>query len=249
MIGQINAGLALAGANPTNSAVTTVGAATLTAAQINGGIITRSGSVAAYTDTTDTAANIIAGIPGAGVGTAYLMEINNTVGFTETLAAGTGVTLAGLTSLPPGSTGLFLVSVTSATAVTMTGIGVSSNVSLPPAQYVTAALTAGTIPAASIVGADFCVWKNTGTTPGAQTFPTAATLYAAIPGAYVGLTTLFRVVNTGSGTLTLTADAGATVTIVGSHAAVLTNTFVDYTLQFTTATAATVTSVGAGTSP
>src|SRR5437016_14091493 len=56
--------LAAAGVNAAsfNTADTTVGAATLTAAEIVGGVITRSGSTAAYTDTTDTAANNIAAL-------------------------------------------------------------------------------------------------------------------------------------------------------------------------------------------
>jgi len=119
---------------------------------------------------------------------------------------------------------------------------------LAPAKFTTAALTAGTIPAASIVGAEHCIWQNTGATPGAQTFPTAATLYAAITGAYVGLVTIFRVVNTGAGTLTLTADAGTTVTITGT-ATIATNVWREYTITFTSATAATVQSIGSGVSP
>lgn len=119
---------------------------------------------------------------------------------------------------------------------------------LPAAKFTTASLSAGAIPAASITGAALSVWQNTGATPGAQTFPSAATLFAAIPGAYVGMVVMFRVVNTGAGTLTLTADAGATVTLAGT-ATVATNVWRDYTLRFTSATAATVQSVGSGVSP
>ena len=59
---------------------------------------------------------------------------------------------------------------------------------------------------------------------------------------------MFRIVNTGAGTLTLTADGGATVTLTGT-ATVATNVFRDYTLTFTSATAATIQSVGSGVSP
>lgn len=250
MVAQANAGFASAGVQNfvSNSAVSTVGAATLTAAQIISGLITRSGSVAAYTDTTDTAAAIIAAIPGYAVGQTFYLSINNTTAFAETLAGGSGVTLTGNIVIPAGSTGLFLVKITSATAVSMIGVGVSANTSLPDAKFTTAALTAGTIPAASIVGANICYWQNTGTTPGAQTFPTAAVLFAAIPNAYVGMSTIFRVINTGSGTLTLTADAGPTITITGT-ATIAQNITRDYVITFTSAIAATVQSVGSGVSP
>lgn len=118
----------------------------------------------------------------------------------------------------------------------------------PGFKFTTAALTAGAIPAASIVGARMSFWQNTGATPGAQTFPSAAVLFAAIPNSYVGLVQAFRVINTGAGTLTLTADVGATVTITGT-ATIAQNVTRDYTITFTSAIAATVQSVGSGVSP
>lgn len=250
MVAQANAGFATAGVQGflSNTAVATVGAATLTATQLVGGVITRSGSVAAYTDTTDTAVAIVAAIPGYAVGQSWYISIVNTTAFPEAIAGGVGVTASGNLVIPAGSTGLFLSRITSATATTLQGVGISSNTALPYKKFTTAALTAGTIPAASIVGAAMCYWQNTGATPGAQTFPTAATLFAAIPNAYVGMVTGFRVINTGAGTLTLTADAGPTITIAGT-ATVAQNITRDYTLTFTSAIAATVQSVGSGVSP
>lgn len=235
-----------------NTAISTVGAGTLTAAAIVGGLITRSGSTAAFTDTTDTAAAIVAAIETAGgvpeAGMSFYLKIINTTAFLDTLAGGSNVTLAGISAIPGISTLTALVTLTSLTAVSIRGVEVANNAPLPSAKFTTAALTAGTIPAASIVGAEVCYWQNTGATPGAQTFPTAATLYAAIPGAYVGLTTVFRVINTGAGTLTLTADGGATVTLAGT-ATVAQNVTRDYAITFTSATAATVQSIGSGVSP
>lgn len=78
-----------------------VGASTLTAAMIATGIINRSGSTAGYTDTTDTAANIILALQGNNpfvevlAGTSFRLRVINTVAFLLTLAAGVGVTLGG----------------------------------------------------------------------------------------------------------------------------------------------------------
>lgn len=230
------------------TALTTNGAGVITAAGIAGGVTLRSGAAAAATDTTATADLIIAARPNVAIGDSWEYTYQNNVAFAMTLVGGVGVTVSGTTVVSPQSSSRFLVTYTAASTITIVGIANGQNAPLPPTKFTTAALAAGTIPAASIVGAKMCIWQNTGATPGAQTFPTAATLFAAIPGAYVGLVTMFRVVNTGAGTLTLTADAGPTITITGT-AATITNTWRDYTLTFTSAIAATVQSVGSGVSP
>lgn len=100
--------------------ITTVGAGTLTAAAIAGGVINRSGPTAAYTDTTDTAANIIAALPNAQLGQSWEATIVNTTGFAETIAGGTGVTLSGLAGpIPPNATARYLCTYSGAGAVTM----------------------------------------------------------------------------------------------------------------------------------
>lgn len=92
------------------AALATVGAGALTAALMLSGILNRTGPVAGYIDTTDTAANIIAAMvsnyafqataltgvsSGVAVppGTSVRLRIINTVAFANTMAAGTGVTL------------------------------------------------------------------------------------------------------------------------------------------------------------
>lgn len=78
-------------------AITTAGAGTWTGAAIATGIIARSGPGAGYTDTTDTAANIVAALggsaPGPDVvpGTSFRLLVTNTVAFALTFAAGAGV--------------------------------------------------------------------------------------------------------------------------------------------------------------
>lgn len=120
---------------------------------------------------------------------------------------------------------------------------------LPAAQFRTAALSVGTLAAGLITGAEYTVLQNTGATPGAQTVRSAAQMLSEIPGGFIaGLAYTLRIVNTGAGTLTLTADPGATVTLTGTMT-VAQNVFRDYIVTFNSATTATIQSVGAGTSP
>lgn len=131
----------------------------------------------------------------------------------------------------------------------VTGVVTNGTVpTLPAIKFVTAAKSVGTLAVGDITGANLTVLQNTGATPGAQTVRTAAQMLADIPGAVSGSSFMFRIVNTGAGTLTLTADGGATVTITGT-ATIATNIFRDYSLTFTSATAATIQSVGSGVSP
>jgi len=102
----------------------TVGASTLTAGQMLTGNILRSGSTAAYTDTTDTASAIIASIPNAVIGVGYDLTIANTVAYTETIAAGTGVTISGTATIAASSSRKFVVTIASIStpAVTLTNV-------------------------------------------------------------------------------------------------------------------------------
>ena len=108
LIRVLNQGDVLAAGEIINPLVT-VGSGVLTAALLLGGIINRTGSVGAYADTTDSAANIINGMianypyvaPNTGIssgaavmsGTTVRLRFINTVAFADTIAAGTGVTL------------------------------------------------------------------------------------------------------------------------------------------------------------
>lgn len=107
------------------TAVTTVGAATLTAAAFVGGVIIRSGSTGAYSDTTPTATQILALIANPQIGSTFRLRIVNTVAFIETILAGTGVTLAQVTAVAASSFRDYVIRVTNVQtpAVTMTGIG------------------------------------------------------------------------------------------------------------------------------
>jgi len=120
-----------AGVSSANIATTvsTVGAATLSAAAIYGRTILRTGAqTAAWTDTTDIATAIIAKFPaGAAVGSSFTLRyVNNSAGangFPATIAAGTGVTVTGATVVPPQSYIEYLVTWATATTVTMVAMG------------------------------------------------------------------------------------------------------------------------------
>src|SRR3989339_303357 len=75
----------------------TVGASVLSAASMVSGNIFRSGSTGAYSDTTDTAVAILAALGNPPQGTSVHLTIVNGVAFVETVVAGVGVTLAGVT--------------------------------------------------------------------------------------------------------------------------------------------------------
>ena len=80
--------------DPTAGALTTAGAGTITAQYFAAANIYRTGPTGAATDTTDTAANIEAGIGGSmDVGDQILVAYSNQVAQTITIAGGTGVTL------------------------------------------------------------------------------------------------------------------------------------------------------------
>ena len=116
--------------------LTTVGAGTLTAALLLGGIVNRTGPTGAYTDTTDSAQNIInalvagynytttanTGISSgvaAQVGTSVRLRYLNTVAFAMTLAAGSGVTLSGTTGVNASSVKDYLIQVTNGTPLSV----------------------------------------------------------------------------------------------------------------------------------
>lgn len=118
-----------------NQSVATVSSATgvtLSAAEMVGGWILRTGAATgAITDTTDTAANLVAAYNASDtqVGSSFLLGINNTTGQTLTLAAGSGVTVAGTATINNDNTRVFLGVFTNVTsgsqAVTLTNVFVA----------------------------------------------------------------------------------------------------------------------------
>lgn len=113
--------------------VNATGAATLSAPNLLAGTINRTGATAGATDTTDTAANIIAQIGAeAPLLTANATGINqiqihlryvNSTNQIITLAAGSGVTVTGVTTVAPASFVDLILTAQSSTAVTFTAAG------------------------------------------------------------------------------------------------------------------------------
>jgi hypothetical protein len=111
-----------------DSALANASGQTLTVAQLLGGTLDRSGA-AGVSDTTPTAAAIVAAIPGCEVGTSrYLCIINRNTG-TLTILAGSNVTLAGTTTIATVNSRWYLIRVTNVgtPAVTMRGLMVAPN--------------------------------------------------------------------------------------------------------------------------
>lgn len=135
------------------TALTTVGAGTITGAGIAGKVTTRSGAQTGtpFTDTTDTAANIIIGQPNAHVGDSWEYVYQNNTNAVATITGGTGVTVSGITSVLPNMSARYLVTYTAAATVTMVGlstslaapvVGTFVNNGVTPVTTTNAALTA-----------------------------------------------------------------------------------------------------------
>jgi hypothetical protein len=118
----------LSGGAPAIVALNTVGAGTITAAAIGTKFVQRGGSQsnAAFSDTTATAALIVAALPGAYVGQSFLFYYENTTNASATIVGGTNVTVSGTSVVPSNSVVPFLVTVTALGAtptVSMVGLG------------------------------------------------------------------------------------------------------------------------------
>lgn len=95
----------------------TVGDITYSAAQMKGGVIRRDPAGGARSDTTPTAAQIVADIHDCAVGSAYEFVVMNTADASEviTIGAGTGVTLVGTFTVQQNEVRRFELVVTNAT--------------------------------------------------------------------------------------------------------------------------------------
>ncbi len=103
---------------------------TLSAAALAGGVVQRSGPASAFTDTTDTAAHILMALaaPQRVVGQSFETMVVNASAAVMTLAAGSGVSLAGNTSaggftLAAGTTRILRAIVTATATPTITIYG------------------------------------------------------------------------------------------------------------------------------
>jgi hypothetical protein len=96
---------------------------TITAAAITSKLLQRSGPTLPFTDTTDTAANIIAALgTGAPIGSSFNFRYQNISAHLATLTGGVGVTVSGISTVMDNYAGSFLVTYSAANTVTMVGI-------------------------------------------------------------------------------------------------------------------------------
>jgi len=112
---------------------------------------------------------------------------------------------------------------------------------LPNAQVGTLNATTGSLAAGKITGALNVTLISSNATPGAQLVRTAAQMLSDF-----GVSSGFRICNSGAGTLTLTADSGATVTLSGTMT-VAQNVCRRFMGNFTGAATAAITSFGSST--
>ncbi len=121
---QAIANLAGASLQAVITALSTVGAGTITAAGLAGGITSRTGSQSntAFTDTTDIATAIVTARSGLFVGESWIYVYQNTTDANATLTGGTGVTVSGITVVPGKTTATYLITYTATNTFTMVGI-------------------------------------------------------------------------------------------------------------------------------
>ena len=225
------------------TALTTVGAGTITAAAMLSGGVNRTGPTSAFTDTTDTAAAIQGDWTGGAVSNSFDLTYINKTAFNATLAGGSGVTLVGSVIVPANSTAVYRVIWTGTDTLSMTELSVVSNTSLPNALVTALNATTGSLPVGAITGAKEVYLVSSNATPGAQLVRTAAQMLADTPNGAVGMSWKVRIINTGAGNFTLTQDAGNTVTITGD-VVIPQDSWVDYVVTLTGAATATMQSVG-----
>lgn len=201
--------------NQNITALTTVGAGTITAAGIAGGFTARGGaqSATAFTDTTATAALIVAALPaGAPVGTTFLYTYDNATDAPATLSAGVGVTLSGNVIVPKLTWAKYLVKVATSTTVTITFVEGGQLSPLP--VLATASQTNTTVSTLNVAGftsAQISTLTLSGGVLKTMALPTAADIIAAIPNARVGAGMQVTIRNTSAVTQTLTGLTGTQV--------------------------------------
>jgi hypothetical protein len=163
---------------PSITALATVGAGTITGTGIAAGITSRTGSQTntAFTDTTDTAANIIAAMPNVHVGNSWIWSYQNTTNAPATIGGGTGVTVSGITVVPAGATADFLVTYTAANTLTAVGYRIT-HPSTVDGTFVANGATAVVVANTNVTANSVIVFtmKTVGGTPAGAPFLSAVT--------------------------------------------------------------------------
>lgn len=168
----------------------------------------------------------------SNLGAAYADVYPTSGDLIDALAANTAI------KCPVGGSIIFTCSVTGSWKSTI-GRG-----NLPDAKFTTGTTTT-TFAAGQLTGAPTVNYTNTQGTPGSIATRTATQMFTDDPNARVGNSYLLIVTNgQGSGTLTITAGTGVTLTGTMTIAA---NTWRMFTVTYTSATALTIQNLGLGT--
>lgn len=249
------AALATTEGSPTiETVISTVGNGTLTAAALVGGQVNRSGPVAAFTDTTDTAANIIAALPTFLAGEQFYVVIKNTTVFSQTIAAGSGVTLPGTVLVPGISESTYYVTLggtSGSPTVTFTHV---ATVPIHTAAYISSPLAtplttvgAGTITAAGIFGAA-TLRGGTQTVAFTDTTDTAANIITLLSGgsAILGQAMVYTYINNTTWPATIAGGTGVTIT---GATVIPANSWAKYMLTYTAAGAVSMVAIEQGYFP
>lgn len=232
-----------------NTAITTVGNGTLTAAGIAGGLITRTGPVAAYSDATDTAAAIVAAFPSFVSGATFFLTIKNATAFEQTITGGVNVVIAPTNIIGPFEEGLYYGSISGTAAVPLVTLNhlmtnaISLAMSVVSPQVTTInTVGAGTITAAAINGGNLAR-TGTQTVAFADTSDIATAIIAGNPGLVgkIGSSFIFYYGNTTTWPVTFGGGTGVTVSGITIIPA---GSVVAYLVTYTAA--ATITMVGIG---
>ena len=136
--------------------VSASGGTTLTASDlINNTVLSRTGLTANSTDTTDTAANIIAAFTNSTTGISNVILLSNYTSYDWTIAGGSGVSTSGTMTIPPGMAAKAYIYISSSTVdffinefvsiggawnsgssqITTTSLGVSGNATISGSTY------------------------------------------------------------------------------------------------------------------
>ena len=246
------AALATAETSFVSTSITTAGAGVLTAAGLVGTQIVRTGPSANYSDATDTATAIVAAFPGGLATGSNIVNIKNATAYTQTITAGTGVTLPLTAIIPPFSVGRYAVVPTSTTAITLTHIQtvpitVGQN-STAPAFTALSTVGAGVITAAGFAGGLTNRGGAQSATAFTDTTDTAANIIAAAANLVnkIGASFVYRYVNNTNGPATITGGTGVTVSGITLVPA---NAWADFVLTYTAAATITMVGVGSGYLP
>ncbi len=230
--------------------ITTVGNGTLTAAGLVGGEILRSGPTGDYSDATVTGTAIVSALPGGYVaGTSFQVLIKNATAFTQTITAGAGVTLPTTVIVPAYCVARYLVTPSSASAVTFAHIntapiGTGTSLTAPAITSITT-VGAGVLTAAAFNSSIISRGGAQGGGAFTDLTDTAVAIIAACGNLVGKIGTSFRVWVSNTTNAVMTVGAGAGVTVSGTSI-IPSGGMAQFLVTYTAA--ATLTMVGIGIS-